>query len=158
MTIRFLALPTAEVRALQNGAADAYGLEPERRISDGDGVPCRHCLGNVARGEGYLTLAYRPFPDLQPYAETGPIFLHANECQRAEEGADLPELFTRTKDYILRGYSADNRIVYGTGAVTPTLEIAVRASELLARKDVAYVHMRSAKNNCYQCRIERAEP
>lgn len=158
MTIRFQALPTNEVRALQNGAADAYGLSPERRISDGDGVPCRHCLGNVAKGEGYLVLAYRPFPDLQPYAETGPIFLHANECQRATETAALPELFTRTKDYILRGYSADNRIVYGTGAVTPTSEIAVRAAELLARTDVAYVHMRSAKNNCYQCRIEHAQP
>ena len=27
---------------------------------------------------------------------------------------------------------------------------------LLAREDVAYVHIRSARNNCYQCRVERA--
>ena len=25
----------------------------------------------------------------------------------------------------------------------------------LARPDIAYVHMRSARNNCYQCRIDR---
>lgn len=157
MSIIFQALPTEAVRALQQGGPDAYGMKPERRISDGDGVPCRHCLANVAAGEGYLILAYRPFPALQPYAETGPIFLHAEACPRATEAGELPELFTRTKDYILRGYSADDRIVYGTGAVTPTPEIPDRAEQLLQRPDVAYVHMRSAKNNCYQCRIELDE-
>ncbi len=154
MTIKFNALPTDQVRALQQGAPDAYGMAPERKVSDGDGVPCRHCLTNVAAGEPYLVLAYRPFPELQPYAETGPIFLHADECPRAAETAELPALFARTRDYILRGYGPDDRIVYGTGAVTPTPEIVERAAALLARPDVAYVHMRSAKNNCYQCRIE----
>lgn len=153
----FKALPTETVRALQAGAPDAYGMTPERRISDGDGVPCRHCLGNVAAGEPYLVLAYRPFPALQPYAETGPIFLHAEECERAPETDGLPDLFGRTAAYIVRGYGDDDRIVYGTGAVVPTAEIPARAGELLARGDIAYLHMRSAKNNCYQCRIERAE-
>ena len=155
MLIRFKAMPTEEVRALQAGAADAYGLTPERKISDGDGVPCRHCLKNVRAGESYLILAHRPFPRLQPYAETGPIFLHAEPCQRAEESDVLPELFRPTPDYILRGYGSDDRIVYGTGAVVPTHQICGRAHELLGRDDIAYLHMRSARNNCYQCRIER---
>jgi hypothetical protein len=154
MTIRFRALPTEDVRALQLGGSDAYGFTAERRISDGDGVPCRHCLKNVAEGEGYLILAYRPFPALQPYAETGPIFLHARQCERAEEGDDVPEMLTSV-DYIIRGYGKDNRIVYGTGAVTPTREIVSRAEALFERDDIAYVHVRSARNNCYQCRIER---
>ena len=75
MLLRYVALPTEDVRALQRGGPDAYGMVPERRVSDGDGVPCRHCLKNVAAGKDYLILAYRPFPELQPYAETGPIFL-----------------------------------------------------------------------------------
>ncbi|MDW6020207.1 DUF1203 domain-containing protein [Mesorhizobium sp. BAC0120] len=154
MTIRFTALPTQDVRALQLGGPDAYGFTPERRISDGDGVPCRHCLKDIAEGEGYLILAYRPFPALQPYAETGPIFLHAKECERAEEGEELPEMLTSV-DYIVRGYDRDNRIVYGTGAVVPTQAIISRAEALLERDDIAYVHVRSARNNCYQCRIER---
>ena len=68
----------------------------------------------------------------------------------------LPDLFRPTPDYILRGYGADDRIVYGSGAVVPTHKICGRAHELLERDDIAYVHMRSARNNCYQCRIERA--
>ena len=63
MTIRFVAMPTEEVAALQPGGPDAHGQAPERQISDGDGVPCRHCLTRVAKGEPYLILAYRPFPE-----------------------------------------------------------------------------------------------
>ena len=129
MLIRFKALPTDEVRRLQRGEPDAYGFTPERKISDGDGVPCRHCLRNVAAGQEYLILAYRPFPALQPYAETGPIFLHAEECDRAAESDVLPDLFRPMPDYILRGYGADDRIVYGSGAVVPTHQICGRAHE-----------------------------
>ncbi|MER8502606.1 DUF1203 domain-containing protein [Mesorhizobium sp. M0204] len=155
MMIRFKALPTDAVRALQRGGADAYGLKPERQISDGDGVPCRHCLKNVAAGEPYLVLAYRPFSELQPYAETGPIFLHAEECERAAEVELLPEML-ESSDYIVRGYCKDDRIVYGSGGVIPTDAIAARAETLFRRDDIDYVHIRSARNNCYQCRIDRA--
>ncbi|UCI05797.1 DUF1203 domain-containing protein [Mesorhizobium sp. B1-1-8] len=155
MGIQFKALPTENVRALQRGGPDAYGRAPEQKISDGDGVPCRHCLKNVAAGDTYLIVAYRPFPELQPYAETGPIFLHADECERAPDEDALPEML-QSSDYIVRGYGSDDRIVYGSGAVTPTGDIAVRAQTLLERDDIAYIHVRSARNNCYQCRIVRA--
>jgi hypothetical protein len=155
MTIQFKALPTEDVRALQRGSADAYGQTPERNISDGDGMPCRHCLKNIAAGDAYLVLAYRPFPELQPYAETGPIFLHAEQCERATGSETLPEIL-ESPDYIVRGYGRDDRIVYGSGGVIPTGDITARAEILLERDDIAYVHVRSARNNCYQCRIERA--
>ena len=154
--IRFVAMPSEHARKYQRGEPDAYGMKPERRTSDGEGVPCRHCLKNVAAGEDYLVLAYRPFPGLQPYAETGPVFIHAEICERAEETDILPEMIRATPDYILRGYGYDDRIVYGTGGVTDTQKICTRAHELLGRDDVAYVHMRSSRNNCYQMRIERA--
>jgi hypothetical protein len=156
MLIRFTALPTNEVRTLQRGGHDAYGLLPERRVSDGDGVPCRHCLRTVAAGKPYLVLAYRPFPALQAYAETGPIFLCAEACDRAPESDVMPAIFKPTPDYIVRGYDHEDRIVYGTGAVVATDKICGRAHELLERENIAYLHMRSARNNCYQCRIERA--
>lgn len=65
-TILFNAMPTEIARAYQSGALDANGQLPERYISDGDGVPCRHCLQDVAAGEPYLILAYRPFPKCSP--------------------------------------------------------------------------------------------
>ena len=106
-------------------------------------------------GEEYLVLVYRPFPDLQPYAETGPIFLHAAPCARHPDVAETPDLFSRTRRLLIRGYGADNRILYGTGEVVAMEDVAETAAGLLDRGEVAYVHLRSASNNCYQCRIER---
>lgn len=154
--IRFLALPTETARAYQAGAPDAHGQRPERKVSDGDGLPCRHCLQDIEAGAEYLILAHRPFGAPQPYAETGPIFLHARACERHPEAADTPALFLKRRQILVRGYGADERIVYGTGAVVPTTETAAAAARILERPDVAFVHLRSATNNCYQCRVERA--
>ncbi|WEX79054.1 DUF1203 domain-containing protein [Sinorhizobium numidicum] len=155
MNLRYIPMPDEEARRLWQGGRDAYGNRPERRISDGEGVPCRHCLRNVDAGEPYLILAYRPFSSVQPYAETGPIFMHAEECG-PPDAHSFPPILSSSKDYLLRGYSADERIVYGTGGVIAAEKLEQRAEELLERPDVAYVHVRSAKNNCYQCRIETA--
>ena len=155
MTLCYVAMPDTDAERLRQGARDAYGNLPERHISDGMDVPCRHCLRNVEEGQAYLIFAYRPFSSAQPYAETGPIFLHADACP-SPDGSLLPPILTSSKDYLLRGYSADERIVYGTGGVVAAQMLEHRAEELLARPDVATVHVRSAKNNCYQCRIETA--
>lgn len=150
--MRFVPIPTEVVRAYRAGAPDANGQVPERHISDGGGNPCRHCLAMIPQGAGMLVLAHRPFPAPQPYAEIGPIFLCADECAPGG-GAELPEMLA-SPEYILRGYGRDDRIVYGTGAVTPTAQIAERAGSLLADPRVEYVHVRSARNNCFQVRIE----
>ena len=153
--MQFTALDTDLVRSLQNGGADAHGHAPERAVSDGDGNPCRHCLCDVPKGEEMLILAHRPFADAQPYAETGPIFLCAANCARGG-GSTLPAILRTSPDYLLKGYSAEDRIVYGTGAIVPAGQIASYAAGVLAQAEVAYVHVRSARNNCYQLRIDRS--
>ncbi|MEX0696553.1 MAG: DUF1203 domain-containing protein [Dongiaceae bacterium] len=154
--IRFSSMPTDQARAYWAGAPDANGHEPETHVSDGDGVPCRHCQQDVAAGETYLILAYRPFPKPQPYAEIGPIFLHADPCARYPETDRTPVMFLKRESYLLKGYAGDDRIVYGTGEIVGSADIAAAASRILDRDDVAYVHVRSALNNCFACRIDRA--
>ena len=155
MTVRFTPIPTAIVRDYQAGRPDANGQKPEHGISDGDGNPCRHCLQMIPKDAGMLILAHRPFPLPQPYAELGPIFLCADECT-AGGGQTLPAMLT-SPDYILRGYGENDRIVYGTGGVIETSAIDARATALFDDPRVAYVHVRSARNNCYQLRIDRVQ-
>lgn len=102
-----------------------------------------------------LILAHRPFLETHPYAETGPIFLCAAPCERFD-GTEMPEILTTSPDYLIKGYGKDDRIVYGTGLVTPTDRISVAVAGIFSRPDVAYIHVRSARNNCYQARIDRA--
>jgi hypothetical protein len=155
MSIHFVAIETPVVSALQKGSPDANGQAPERHVSPGNGVPCRHCLKLVAEGQSFLIVSHRPFPAPQPYAEQGPIFLHAEPCPRHEPGSEVPEMLASPR-YIIRGYCSNNRIVYGSGQIVATADIPSAVEAMLEDGRNAYIHVRSASNNCYQCRIERA--
>lgn len=150
----FQGLPTLAALALRQGMGDANGQPAEHVLNPFERAPCRHCLNHVPKGHGMLICAHRPFRDLQPYAETGPIFLCAEDC-KAYHGAELPEVLTTSPDYLLKGYGIDERIVYGTGRITPQSEIEAYAAELLARDEIAFVDIRSARNNCWQVRVTR---
>ncbi|MEL6425520.1 MAG: DUF1203 domain-containing protein [Pseudomonadota bacterium] len=156
MSPHFHSIPTEDAARYRAGAPDAYGSSPERKISDGNGNPCRHCLRQIPQGAEMLVLAYRPFTDLHPYAETGPIFLCADACEAPAPSADLPDILT-SESYLLRGYDAEERIVYGSGRVIPTKGLAARARALFEDPRIAYLHLRSASNNCFQVRVERDE-
>lgn len=155
LPLRFVAIDSALACAWRTGTLDANGQPAQHLISDGHGNPCRHCLDDIARNAPMLVLAHRPFPSPQPYAELGPIFVHAEHCPRYDETAGAPAMFLRRDSILLRGYDADDRIVYGAGKVIPTIAIDSAARRFFERDDVAYIHLRSASNNGYQCRIER---
>lgn len=156
MSLAYIPIPTDVVHALRRGGPDAYGLPAERATSDGPGNPCRHCLDFVPEGEGMLICAHRPFGHLHPYAETGPIFLCAADCA-PWSGSGVPPVLRSSPDYILRGYSAAERIVYGTGGVVAADALAARAQALLEVQGVAFVDVRSSRNNCFQLRIRPAD-
>jgi hypothetical protein len=150
MSIRIVALDTDVVRKLQRGEPDANGHLPERHICAGGMMPCRHCLTDIRAGEPYLILAHRPFPAAQPYAEQGPIFLHADGCPRHPDSADVPAMFLGRPGFLIRGYGTDDRIVYGTGRIVAPAAMPQAASEMFGDARVSYIHVRSASNNCYQ--------
>ena len=145
--------PTAIARAYQFCAPYANGQPPEHHLASGTENPRRICLAMIPEGAALMTLARRPFPDLQPNAKLGPIFLSADACTVGGSAAK-PDILT-SPDYYLRGYGPDNRLP-SAGAVIPTPLIPTDASHLLVDLRVNYVHVRSACNNCCQLLIDRA--
>ena len=57
---------------------------------------------------------------------------------------------------MIRGYGADHGIVEGSGQVIPPRSLRATATFLLGQHEIAYLHLRSAYNNCYMCRIDPA--
>jgi hypothetical protein len=153
MTLAVRGLDSDEVRRIRDGGADANGQSAIIRTAEGLANPCRHCLEMIAPGDEKLVLAYRPFPTLQPYAETGPIFLHRRACGRYEQDS-LPPWFAYMDPAIIRGYDGDDWIRYDTGDVVAGSDLTAACERILADTTVAYVHIRS-KYNCFQCRVDR---
>jgi hypothetical protein len=154
MTLKVQGIRSDEADRIRLGGPDANGQAALTRIAEGVANPCRHCLGLIAAGEEKLVLAWRPFAALQPYAETGPIFLHPRACERYES-ASLPAWFAFMEPAIVRGYGSDDWIRYDTGFVVPGKDLTATCEQILSDERIAYVHIRS-KYNCFQCRVDRA--
>ena len=154
MDIKFTAIDTTSVRLHQCGELDSNNQSPEKSISDGNGNPCRHCLGDIPKGKPMLILGFRPFSTLNPYAELGPIFLCGDQCCRYDQPENLPKLYTDRR-MLLRGYDQNERIVYGTGVVVAGSEIIATAKEMFSNPEVVFIHARSPDNNCYHFRIDK---
>jgi hypothetical protein len=153
MKLKVQGIPTEHAQRIRAGAPDANGQPALVRVAEGLANPCRHCVGLIAEGDAKLVLAYRPFDRAQPYAETGPIFLHRDPCDRYDADA-LPAWFDFLEPAIIRGYDAEDWILYATGEVVPGRELTAACRSILRDPAVAYVHIRS-KYNCFQCRVDR---
>ena len=151
--LKIKALPTNIVRKIQRGGLDNNQQKPEIQISNGNGNPCRHCLKLIKEGEELLILSYKPFTATHAFTESGPIFLHKRECEQSAFD-NLPEILLDSEEFLLRGYDANERIVYGSGKIIPNNEIKSYSLSLLEKSEVKFIHVRSASNNCYQAKIE----
>ncbi|HOX70804.1 MAG: DUF1203 domain-containing protein [Dokdonella sp.] len=154
MKLKVEGIAQEEVLRFRHRGLDANGQSPLIRRSEGGRNPCRHCLGLIAEGSEMLVLCYRPFASIQPYAESGPIFLHAASCDRYASDR-LPDWFASLDPALVRGYGADDWICYETARVVRGAELTAACESILDNPEVAYVHVRS-KYNCFQCRVDRA--
>jgi len=153
--MRIRGIPTEQFNDLRSGGRDANGQAAVVIAAEGGANPCRHCLGFIADGDPKLVLSYRPFEqEPQPYAETGPIFLHQADCARYDSDT-LPPWFAFMDHAAIRGYGANGWIRYETGRIVRGGELTEAASAILESEDVAFVHIRS-KFGCFQCRVDRA--
>ena len=115
--------------------------------------PCRVCLRISSEPEDLLLLSYQPLPDIGPYAEIGPIFVHARHCEPYAGSAEFPADFARRR-LVLRAYGHEGRIVDATVAEAGTAP--ERAAEFFRDVAVAEVHARHESYTCFAFKIVRA--
>ncbi len=151
MNFRIEALPTSIAELARSSSHDDYGnaLAPEVQPSPGN--PCRHCLRRARAGERLLLFSYSPLERQTPYKEVGPIFVHADGCSRYELANEFPVDFLGP--IVLRAYDTEQRIC-DVSVVTDATN-AERATALLAKQRVAFVHARSYTHGCYLFRLDR---
>ena len=149
-TLKIVALATDVARGARHITQESFGNPIERSAPEEGGAPCRHCLRRSKPGEAVLLFSHSPFAAPSPYREVGPIFVHADACDRFD-GSAFPEDF-KTSKIVLRGYGERNEI---REAAIVDGDVEGRAAAMLEDPDIAYLHARFALAGCYACRIER---
>jgi Protein of unknown function (DUF1203). len=135
-------------RAVNAGAADH-----ELVTADSPGsCPCRHCLGWAQPGERVILFPYAAIPSGQPYSETGPIFVHAHECQRYSATNEYPADFRNGR--VFRAYDSNCKII--DAQVMNGSEPEVVIESLFQNPDTAFVDVRSVTHGCFTFRVQRA--
>ena len=150
-SFRVVALPTAVAEvARQKAAADAP--DHKTRIVEAERTaPCRHCLTWAKPGERVILFPYQAVASNQPYAESGPIFIHAEPCRRYSAPNEFPRELRSGR--AIRAYNAQNEILQAEIVNGEPEEAAAR---LLQDEAVRFLHVRSASHGCYTFKVEQA--
>ncbi len=134
-------------RAAKAGAADHAVITADSPT----GYPCRHCLRFARPGEHVVLFSYGAIPAGHPYSESGPIFVHAEPCERYSATHEYPADFRNGRAF--RAYNAnydmiDAELVNGN-------EPEAVVEKLLQNPETAFVHARSVTRGCYTFGVER---
>ncbi len=122
------------------------------RAAEG-GEPVRCCLRIAGPGERLLLIAYHPFNKPSPYAETGPVFVHAENCGGYPWPDRYPVEF-RGRQQVFRCYDTGGNILGGHLA-EPSEDVEAVIADLLANEKVEYIHTRNVVFGCYMLEIRR---
>lgn len=115
------------------------------------GYPCRHCLRWAQAGERMILFPFAAVPPGRPYSETGPIFVHAEPCERYAATDEFPAAFREGRT--IRAYNSDHDMIAAEIANGEGPEAVIE--RFLQKPETAFVHVRSSTRGCFTMEIER---
>ena len=87
----------------------------------------------------------------RPYSESGPIFVHAEPCERYATAHEFPPEFRKGR--VLRAYNSQHDMIAAEVANEEGPEAVIE--RFLQRPETAFVHVRSVSHGCYTMEVER---
>ncbi|GAA3892123.1 DUF1203 domain-containing protein [Saccharothrix violaceirubra] len=141
--MRIHALPEAVVeRARASAGVDEFHELRDEAV----GAPLRCCLRRAGEGEAVVLFRYSPTAGTGPYAELGPVFVHAEPCGGLDRDDVFPEAF-RHSPRVFRAYGPEGRIEGGRVVEVGSLDAEL--ARMLDDPAVVEVQVRSASHGCF---------
>lgn len=154
-TFRFVGLaaePFRDLFSLPDGELASRGAR--RQIADAKpGFPCRVSLEDAEPGEEVLLLNYEHQPAPTPFRAAHAIYVRRVAAGRYDRAGAVPPAL-RSRLLSIRAFDAAHFMV--DADVAEGAEVEALIERLLARGDVAYLHVHFARRGCYAARVERA--
>jgi hypothetical protein len=154
MTISNFKVVPLRTEIAEAARAAAGAAAPDHAVVMADsprGYPCRHCLRWAQPGERMILFPFAAIPPGRPYSESGPIFVHADPCERYRATEEYPAEFREGR--VIRAYNAERNMIAAEVANGAGPEALIE--RFLQKPETAFVHVRSASHGCYTMEIER---
>ena len=152
---RCIAMPTETARRFRETGRDDRGGALHRRVADGPGFPCRHCLRLAEPGEAMLLGSWDlPRPG-GAYWTPSPVFLHARDCPRFEAENEIAPTVLANGLVSVRAYDSAELCLYDLGQVGAGAEVAVPLHRALADPRTHFVNIHTARPGCWLAGAER---
>jgi len=149
---KVVAIETRVAEAARLAGRDAHYGFPAHTAPAGAGLPCRHCLQWIEEGARATLFTFDPFSGVENLPLPGPVYVHADGCERYAEDGSLPVHLMKSPR-TLNAYAAGRKLVAQEYVEEATAAEAI--DRLMERQDVDYIHVRSTTAGCYTFRIER---
>jgi len=158
---RVHAIPASTLADIRLAGHDQFGnqlipIEPDRP------APLRCCLRRSTPGERVYLISYRPFGRPGPYAETGPVFVHADPCAGYRENDAYPAGYRDWPPMVFRPYRhhaeldcdaiAYDAIAIGGGDAAERL-----IGDIFADPTIDFIHTRNVHAGCFMFSVTRAD-
>jgi uncharacterized protein DUF1203 len=135
-------------RAAEAGAPDHAVIS----VTSPNEAPCRHCLRWTRPGEQVVLFPYASIAHGRPYAESGPIFVHAAPCERYQAIDEFPAAFRQGR--VIRAYDREQNMI--AGEIVNGREPETVIEKLFENPETEFIQVRSADRGCYTFGIARA--
>lgn len=147
------------IKPLQTEVAETARRTAERGSPDHEvviadaptGFPCRHCLQWAKPGDRMVLFPFAAIPAGRPYSESGPIFVHAEQCEPYSKTDEFPADFRNGRS--IRAYDSDQNIIAAEVVNDSGPEAVIQ--KLFDKPETAFVHVRSASRGCFTMEIQR---
>jgi hypothetical protein len=123
------------------------------KIQTGVAAPCRFCLRIARTDEPLIVFAHRPFASVGPYAEIGPVFIHALACDGYADAGCFPPDFVQ-RCLTMRAYNSEGTIE--TAELSTPGDPEASLARLFVNDRVSFVHVRNPAWGCYDFQVEKA--
>ena len=152
--LRYVGLPAHVADEVRHSMkSPRYGHPAHRELASGTG-PCRSCLRTFEIGRDERVLfTYQPFSDPASLPAPGPVFIHADPCERYD-ALELPPDF-RELPVVVEAYGAEGRLLFQERVIGDTTEAVL--DRAFASTEAAYAHLRNGKAGCFMARVEPVE-
>lgn len=152
---RCVAIATGTARRWRGTGHDDRGAALHRRLVDGPGYPCRHCLRLGEPGEVMLLGSYDLPRPQGVYWTPSPIFLHARDCARFAAEDEIAPIVLANGIVSVRSYDAEEMCLYDLGAISPGAEVAAVLDRALADPRSRWINIHTARPGCLLTAVEK---